>query len=111
MPQWADIEYRDFWDVPRMFVARHDGRPYLFRDPFDSMTENYSHQYEVLELPPLGADELKGSWDGLAGRALTKLGTVRIDEVEFDSSRRRSMDTAIIDKLLEATTSPSKQAG
>jgi hypothetical protein len=111
MPKWADIEYREFWDVPRMFVVRYDGRAYLFEDPFDSTTEDYTEQYEVFELPLLGTNEPEGCWDGLASRALSKLGTVRIDEVEFDSSRRRSINPAIIDKLLEASRSPHKQAG
>ena len=30
MNRHVPISYRDFWDVPRVFLARHEGRVYLF---------------------------------------------------------------------------------
>ena len=38
---WANIQYRDFYDVPRIFVADYQGRLYLFDCPFDEALDDY----------------------------------------------------------------------
>lgn len=104
MTQWVDIQYRDFWDVPRVFVAQFAGRTYLFEDPFDEEAEDYTQEYQVYELPPVDADSLQGSWVGLTHGAVRILGKVKVEAITFDSSKRRSMDSALIENLLKSTS-------
>ena len=95
----SEIIYRDFWDVPRIFVVRHRGRPYLFDCRFDESAEDFEAAYRVYTLPDLPERELSGTWAGLAGKAESYLGEVPVESVTFDPSRRRTIDTSIIDEL------------
>ena len=60
----AEIIYRDFWDVPRIFITRYRDKQYLFDCSFDEWLEDYPQLYQVYVLPNLGEDELKDSWVG-----------------------------------------------
>ncbi len=95
----SEIIYRDFWDVPRIFIVRHRGQQYLFDCSFNESVEDFEETYRVYTLPDLLEGELSGSWEGLAGRAESYLGEVLVERVNFDSSRRLSIDTRIIDEL------------
>jgi hypothetical protein len=95
----SEIIYRDFWDVPRIFIVRHHGRQYLFDCRFDESAEDFEAAYRVYTLPDLPESEVSGSWEGLAERAESYLGEVPIESVIFDPSRRRTIDTRIIDEL------------
>ena len=56
---WAPIRYRDFYDVPRIFLANYRGRLYLFDCPFDEETEDFPDFYHVYTMPPIpDEDEL-----------------------------------------------------
>jgi hypothetical protein len=96
---WAPIRYRDFWDVPRIFLATYRGELYLFDCPFDEEVEDFGDLYHVYSMPPLAEDELTGSWADLPDRALTRLGDVPIASIRFDPSQRKSIDPAILDEL------------
>jgi hypothetical protein len=104
MPTSAPITYRDFWDVPRIFLVTHEGRTLLFDCPFDEATEDYPDTYAVYQLPALADGELTGSWDKLSERAERYLGTVPVGEVRFDPTRRQGIDPAVLRELL---TEPS----
>ena len=95
----SEIIYRDFWDVPRIFVVRHHGRQYLFDCRFNESAEDCEAAYRVYTLPDLPESELNGSWEGLAERAESYLGEVAVESVIFDPSRRRTIDTRILDEL------------
>jgi hypothetical protein len=94
------ISYRDFWDIPRIFIVRHHGRQYLFDCRFNETAEDFDEVYRVYVLPELLERELRGSWTDLAERAESYLGEIATSEVKFDASRRRSIDPGIIDELL-----------
>jgi hypothetical protein len=99
----SEIIYRDFWDVPRIFIVRHHDRQYLFDCRFDESTGDFDEMYRVYTLPELPESELKGSWVQLAEKAESYLGEIPISTVKFDSTKRRSIDPQIIDELRDNT--------
>src|SRR4051794_29503381 len=49
--EWVPIQYREFYDRPRMIVAEYRGRSYLFNCSFDEALDDYSPDYAVFVLP------------------------------------------------------------
>jgi hypothetical protein len=97
---WATIRYRDFYDVPRIFIAAHDGTAYLFDCPFDDDLDDYSDRYRGYQLPAILEDEIEGSWERLPARAERVLGAVPVAEVQFDPAKRERINTTVIEALL-----------
>ena len=97
---WSTIRYRDFYDVPRIFITTHEGKLYLFDCPFDEELDDYPERYRVYQLPSVSEDELQGSWEHLAERATGLLGTVSVAQVKFDATRRNTIDTAVLEELI-----------
>ena len=107
----SEIIYRDFWDVPRIFIVRHRDRQYLFDCSFNESVEDFEGKYRVYILPALSEGELNGSWECLAERAESYLGEVPVESVIFDPSRRRAIDTRIIDELKDNVGGDALQQG
>lgn len=42
---WAPIRYREFYDLPRIFIATHNGQSYIFDCSFDDALDDYSGKY------------------------------------------------------------------
>ena len=97
---WATIRYRDFYDLPRIFIASHNRKQYLFDCPFDGELDDYPDSYGVYEVPKFSNDDLQGSWEHLPERATGFLGTVPIAAIQFDPSKRKRINTAVLDELL-----------
>ena len=53
------IQYRDFYDVPRIFLTTYKGRHFLLDCPFDDALDDYSAAYEVFLMRHLSETELK----------------------------------------------------
>ncbi len=102
MDDMTPITYRDFWDVPRIFVARRRGAVFLFDCAFDEQTEDYPNFYRVYLLPDLRDENLTGSWDKLHLKAHRSLGEVPVSAVHFDATRRRAVDSSLLDALAAA---------
>jgi hypothetical protein len=81
MSIWADINYRGFWDIPRIFFVRFDDRLYLFDCQFDDVVEDYPDVYAVYEMPELTEADFAGSWGHLADGAIRRLGEIPLDQV------------------------------
>lgn len=96
MQTMLPIRYRDFWDVPRIFLATYRGQLILFDCPFDEQTEDYSDRYRLYLLPPMEEGALNGSWADLPGRAKAFLGEVPVSEVRFDPTRRQQVDSTVL---------------
>jgi hypothetical protein len=92
MGSWQFQAYREFWDVPRMIVARDDSGTYLFYSRFDEGQDDYIDHYEVFEIPPLTDDELRGSWESLPAKALRQLADVPLRQLPFETTRREFRD-------------------
>src|SRR6476620_2403528 len=99
MPTTAKIIYREFYNVPRMFVVSYHGQQYLFYGTFDDSADEYPDVYQVYVLPGLAHHELSGSWDRLSERAERHLGEVLVKSVEFDESRRLAIDPRVIEEV------------
>jgi hypothetical protein len=95
----AAIVYRDFWDVPRIFIASHNDKQYLFDCKFDETAEDYPNVYQVYLLRDLAQDELNGSWASMSERAQHHLGEVLVESVIFDASKRRTIDARIFEEI------------
>lgn len=93
------IQYRDFYDVPRIFIVNHRGTLYLFDCPFNQDLDEYPDIYRVFVLPAESCSDLSGSWDDLASRATAYLGEVPVKSVQFDSTRRREIEIDVIAEL------------
>jgi len=103
MSNKVGILYRDFYDVPRMFIVHYEGRVILFDCKFDEVADEYSETYKVYFLPDLGDEVLKGTWDNLSDSATDFLGEVPVKDVTFDSSLRREIDVGILNSLTHRT--------
>ncbi|MCI0488007.1 MAG: hypothetical protein L0229_15560 [Blastocatellia bacterium] len=97
---WATIRYRDFYDLPRIFITSYDGQQYLFDCPFDPELDDYPNSYRVYLLSSLSEEELQGSWEHLPTLAVSFLGTIPVTTVQFDPTKRKSINTAIFRELL-----------
>ena len=98
--EWADIRYRDFYDLPRIFITNYQGRFYLFDCPFNDELDDYPDSYRVYQLPALTEAELEGSWEHLPELATSFLGVSPLTEVQFDPTKRERVNTVILSKLL-----------
>ena len=88
MSDWSQIMYRDFWDVPRMVVARRGDEMFLFYSRFDESADCHTNHYEVLVLPLLSEQQLQGSWDDLEGLVLDRRPSIGLQDLPFVVPRR-----------------------
>jgi hypothetical protein len=94
MGDWINIlAYRDFCDVPRMFLVVLEGRTYLFDCAFDDELDEYSADYAVYELHSFHIDALSLDWTELPHQEATLKGRVPVRDVLFDATRRRQIFT------------------
>lgn len=106
MDNFLPIQYRDFYDVPRIFIVVDDGTHYLFNAPFDKAVDDYSDTYAVSVLPPLTSEELAGSWESLPGKAIGHLAPVPVSSVRFDPTLRHAVERSFFRSVVsnERTT-------
>jgi len=95
----VQIQYRDFYDFPRMFVAVYQGTQYLFDGSFDDNLDEYPDEYRVFMLPWLTAEQLSTSWKSLPEKATRVVGQVATSDVSFDPTKRQWIDAAVFDRL------------
>lgn len=99
MPLIDIIAYRDFYDVPRAFLVRHNGRLLFFDCPFSDDQDDYPGTYRVYRMPDSVLDELDGSWERLTDRSEELICEIPVAAVQFDSSRREQMETGVLDVI------------
>lgn len=100
MSPWSPIQYRDFWDVPRIFLVHHQGALFLFDCDFDDELEDFPDSYKVYVLPELTDEQRAGSWDKFHEQAIRFVGEVPIERVKFDPSKQCAVDTTVLSELL-----------
>jgi len=98
------IEYRDYWDVPRIFLARHQGRLYLFDCEFDETLEDFRQGYRVYLMPEISTEDREGSWAEFPKRAIRELRTIEVGLVSFANAEKSMIDSSIIDNLIGEST-------
>ncbi len=98
-PSQLPIRYRDFYDVPRAILVQYGGALYFFDCPFSDALDEYGDEYSVYRLrqePSSSLDD--ASWEGLPGNS-EYLGSVPVKAVAIDSTRRRSIDAGVCQRL------------
>jgi cytochrome oxidase Cu insertion factor (SCO1/SenC/PrrC family) len=90
---WEQIEYRDFWDVPRLFIVRHKDKVYLFDCRFDEEKDEYPDFYKayLFNEHDVGAKH----WEEISTNYAPSLGEVKVLAVKFDVTRRKEIDSEI----------------
>jgi hypothetical protein len=88
----VEIQYREFYDWPRMFVASLDGTDYFFDGSFDDQIDEYPEMYQVFLMPHLTTEQRTGSWIDLRKCALRHLGSVKVVDMHFDPARRHCVE-------------------
>jgi hypothetical protein len=97
---WLPIQYRGFYDVPRMFVTRADGKTLLFDCAFDAKADEYSCIYEVYTLDGQTLETAGNIKDWRSLRRLGhRTGSVAVKDVTFDETRRKSISASTIDRV------------
>ena len=105
MEDWINIlEYRDFYDVPRVFMVCFQAKLFLFDCPFDEGIDDYPDEYEVFELPHDFTEHAPSDWRRIQSFASKHLGTVRLNEIEFDETRREAVRAGIFRQIRKGTT-------
>ena len=87
MPDWHNIKYREYHDVPRAIVASRGNETFFFDCRFDETIDEYPDHYRVYLMPPLGNDQVSGSWESLELLAIKELERIPIRELPFDIAR------------------------
>lgn len=92
-------QYRDFWDIPRIFLVSKDETNFLFDCRYNEDKEDYDTVYKVFIMPELSTEEISHSWFRLSEKSAKYLGDVPTAEITFDETRRRFIDDEVISKL------------
>lgn len=83
------IEYRAFWDIPRLILG-FDGVAYWMLDGgFDDELDEYSPQFRVYALGPDRAQAEERFRDPQWRSGAIGAGTIRVEDAEFDETRRK----------------------
>ena len=93
------FKYREFYDIPRMIFFTHGDKSYLFNSEFNVEKDEYLKQYTVYLMPTLNDDELSWSWELLIDSAISKIGNINTDDVIFDETKRKTLNSDILIKI------------
>jgi hypothetical protein len=97
MNRWIDIlDYRDFHDVPRVFIVEWRGKLLLFDCAFDDELDEYPDDYNVHEIAK--DISIPRDWTDISAFATRVCGQIPVREVVFDKTNRRQMNSAILDE-------------
>ncbi len=99
MSNTVPIIYREFYDVPRVFIVKYKQHVFLFESVFDEKTDDYSEDYDVYLMPELAEEEISGSWEKINSKATRKIGKILVSAVEFDITRRRNVKVTVLEEL------------
>ncbi|MGA2653235.1 MAG: hypothetical protein ABSF28_22150 [Terracidiphilus sp.] len=94
------FKYGGFWDVPRYILCRVEENQLLLEAGFDDALDEYSTEYRVYALPP-GLD-----WDSIftwlesPSSQSHYLGSIPVNEIHFDESKRKEIETGPLIKLI-----------
>jgi len=89
------IRYAEFYDVPRVFAAEHDGSLYVFDCPFDEGADAYATSYAIhcVRAQTL-ANTVSMSWSELVALG-EPVGECKVADVRFDPTRRAGIDPSV----------------
>lgn len=93
------IQYRDFYDIPRAFVAEHRGTVFYFDGAFDEGADEYAESFRVYRLDAGASEKVaSASWQGLEDLGVF-VAEVPVKSVRFDATRRAAVDDSVFSLL------------
>jgi len=96
---YLPIRYREFYDIPRVFIVDWNGAIYLFESPFDNDRDEYQPNYSAYRL----GEDLRERFDDVSWTDLAilgePLGSVDTGLVEFDPTRRELVNASVFEHL------------
>jgi hypothetical protein len=99
MKRWTPIKYREFYDIPRIFLAETENHVFLFDCPFNKEQDEYEKTYKVYLMPAIDEKALAGSWQDLPTRATRLLGEIQTSVVEFDTTFRQQVNLVVLSRF------------
>lgn len=84
----AEIQYRDYWDVPRQVVVSCFGKIFFLECPFSDDAEDYHDTFAVYEITAPSPEQLGGNWQELKHKARL-CGNVPVSELKFGKAEGR----------------------
>jgi hypothetical protein len=102
MAEMISFRYAGFYDVPRFILLRHRGQAIYLQSPFDDNLDEYPDVYSAYQVPNEIAESVLGGgdWTPLTNATLQLIGEIPISTVMFDPTKRRTLDAACLDGLL-----------
>ncbi len=101
-PDFFPIVYREFYDVPRVFIVFAGDERILLDCQFDQSRDDYPTEYQVYRMAR-GFSPPSGSWANVIGEAVEHLGAMPVAAVHFDATGRRSVLANAFREMLERT--------
>lgn len=99
--EMTSFSYGGFHDVPRCLVLSYRGKRFLLQSAFDEDLGEYPADYSVYVVPESGDDSRPAcSPDFLNETPVSCIGQIPIDQVTFDSTRRKELDASILNRFV-----------
>ncbi len=95
---WLTIEYRDFYDFPRVFLVEREDAFYLFDCPFNDLAEDYLDHFDVHRLSKEAVEALGKSWKDLTNDT-SPIGRISTADVEFATTKQCCIDERVFNRL------------
>jgi hypothetical protein len=98
--EMTPFSYGRFWDVPRYIALRYKGKHFLLQSVFDEDLDEYPSEYSVYAAPaPADDSQPVCSSEFLSKMQTSCIGKIQIDQVTFDSTKRKELDASILDRF------------
>jgi hypothetical protein len=102
MATMTPFQYAEFYDFPRYIVLGYRDKLFVLQSAFDVGLDDYEANYSIFALPESADDSLtEGLWDFVGKTTKLYIGEVPVSEVVFDSTRRRELDAAFLNRLID----------
>jgi len=98
--EMTPFSYGWYWDVPRCIALRYKGKHFLLQSAFDEDLDDYPSDYSVYVVPEPADDSLPVCSPEFLGKTpMSCVGQIPIDQVTFDSTKRKELDASILNRF------------
>jgi len=99
--KYIPIKYREFYDIPRLFIVRYCENTFLFVCEFDEYIDDYSNQYNIYKLKQIDNEIMNGDWNTLYNKHIKILGNAYVNEICFDETKRKGIEESCLINILK----------
>jgi hypothetical protein len=107
MPK-VPFRYHSFWDIPRFIVSSVEGTELLLDASFDDALDEYAPEYKVYAGPPELDPASLYWWARSPASESSYIGSIPVNEIEFDSTKRQEIETGPLLQLLRQRDARAK---